>query len=86
MKQLRKAVALKYPPGVEAPVIVAKGFGETADKIISEAAKNEIPVNHNEELVDLLGLQDIGSIVPEEAWEALAQIFSFILEKNEQKN
>lgn len=80
MKNIRKAVALKYPEGVEAPVIVAKGFGKTAEKILSEAEKNNIFIQENEELVDLLGLQNIGSIVPEEAWDALALIFSYILE------
>lgn len=80
MKEIKKAVALKYPEGVEAPVILAKGFGSTAEKILNEAEKNNIPVAENEELVDLIGLQNIGSIVSEDAWEALAVIFSFILE------
>lgn len=80
MKNIRKAVALKYPEGVEAPVIVAKGFGKTAEKILNEAEKNNILIQEDEELVDLLGLQNIGSIVPEEAWDALALIFSYILE------
>lgn len=81
MKSLKRAVALKYPEGVEAPVVVAKGFGRTADKIIESARENNIYITENDGLVDLLGLQNVGNVVPEEAWEALAQIFAFILEK-----
>jgi len=80
MKSLKKAVALKYPEGVEAPVVMAKGFGKDAEKILQEAEKNNIHIEENNELVDLLGLQNVGDIVPEEAWEVLAHIFSFILE------
>lgn len=80
MKELKKAVALKYPEGVEAPVILAKGFGTSAERILKEAERNKIPVHDDVELVDLLGLQNIGTVVPEEAWEALAIIFSCILE------
>lgn len=80
MKSIKKAVALKYPDGVEAPVIIAKGIGSKADKILEQAELNNIPVEEDEELVDLLGLQSVGNIVPEEAWEALAVIFSFIME------
>ncbi len=75
----KRAVALKYPEGVEAPLIVAKGQGRIAEKIISEAKENDIPIEENEALVDLLGLSEVGSLVPESAWRSLAVIFSFIL-------
>ena len=80
MKSLKKAVALKYPKGVEAPVIVAKGFGKKADKIIEIAEESNVPVEENEGLVDLLGLEDIGDIVPESTWKVIAEIFAFIME------
>mgnify|MGYP004449288241 CR=1 FL=1 len=80
MKSLKKAVALKYPKGVEAPVIVAKGLGKKADKIIEIAEESNVPVEENEGLVDLLGLEDIGDIVPESTWKVIAEIFAFIME------
>lgn len=80
MKNRIKAVALKYPEGVEAPLIVAKGTGKKAEKIIESAEKNKVFIKEDTELVDLLGLQDVGDYVPEEAWSALVEIFSFILE------
>lgn len=77
---MKKAVALKYPENAVAPIIVAKGDGLIAEKIISEAKKNDIPITENDTLVDLMELQKIGDIVPESTWQALAAIFAFILE------
>lgn len=82
----KKAVALKYPPGVEAPVIVAKGKGYAAEEIINTAQKHKIPLEENTGLVNMLEFETVGSIVPEESWQALAVIFSFILDReNEYK-
>ena len=80
----RKAVALKYPEGVEAPVIMAKGEGRTAEIMLEEAEKQGIPVSEDKVLVDMLGLSDAGDIVPENAWKALAVIFSYILEERDE--
>lgn len=78
-KKVKRAVALKYPEGVEAPVVMAKGEGCTAELMLAEAEKNGIHIAEDAVLVDLLGMSDVGSIVPESAWKALAVIFSFIL-------
>ena len=80
--EVKKAVALKYPEGVEAPIIVAKGSGRIAEQIVSEAEKNEVLIKEDTILVDMLGLSDVGTIVTEETWEVLARIFAFIMEKN----
>ena len=63
----RRAVALKYPQGVEAPLIIAKGEGRIAEQIINEAEKNNIYIEEDSALVDLLGLSEVGSLVPEAA-------------------
>ena len=83
-----KAIALKYPEGVEAPIILAKAQGRTAELMLNEAKKNNIPVAHDAVLIDLLGLSEAGDVVPENAWQALAAIFSYILEDRDehQKN
>ena len=83
----RRAVALKYPQGVEAPLIIAKGEGRIAEQMINEAEKNNIHIEEDSALVDLLGLSEVGSLVPETAWKSLAVIFSFILsDKEEEKS
>ena len=92
MSRMQKAVALKYPPGFEAPVIVSKAFGKHAEMMIEQAQKQNVNVVENSMLVDMLGLCGENSIVPEETWEVLAQVFSVILtdedygEKIDKKN
>lgn len=83
--QKKRAVALKYPEGVEAPIIMAKGEGRTAELMISEAQKNDIHITEDTVLVDMLGMSEVGSMVPESAWKALAVIFSYILSDEEKR-
>ncbi len=77
--QKKRAIALKYPEGVEAPIIMAKGEGRNAQIMLEEAEKNGIHIAEDAVLVDLLGMSEVGTVVPESAWKALAVIFSFIL-------
>ena len=82
----KRAVAIKYPQGVDAPIITAKGQGRNAELIIQEAEKNGVHIEQDTVLVDMLGLNDVGSQVPESAWKALAVIFSFILSDGKKEN
>ena len=86
MTSKRKAVALKYIEGSEAPLILAKGQGRTADLMLEEAEKKGIPVAQDKVLVDMLGLSSAGDIVPENTWQALAVIFSFILSEKDKES
>ena len=79
-KKRSKAVAVKYDDGIEVPIVMARGQDKLAEKIFIEAEKNHVVVTENTELVDMLGICNVGGPVPEEAWSALAQIFAFILE------
>lgn len=79
-EKLKKAVALKYSPGIEAPLIMAKGSGRVANVILDAAKKNNVYITENTELVELLGLSEVGTMVPPETWQILAEIFSVILE------
>ncbi len=47
--------------------------------MLDEAEKKGIPVTEDKVLVDLLGLSEAGAYVPENTWQALAVIFSYIL-------
>ncbi len=80
----KKAIALKYIEGTQAPVILAKGEGQKAQIMLEEAEKQGIPVAEDKILVDMLGLSTEGSFVPENTWRALAAIFSFILEESDE--
>ena len=78
---IKKAVVLKYPEGAEAPFVTAKGSGCIAEFILEEARKKNIKIEENKTLVEFLSDVDIGSLVPPETWEILAQIFSLILKE-----
>lgn len=78
MKEL-KAVALKYPENAEAPFISAVGKGLAAEKILEIAKEHSISVVENEIAADILSVQEIGSMIPENTWEIVAQIFSVVV-------
>lgn len=84
LPEKKKAIALKYIERTQAPVILAKGEGRKAQIMLEEAEKQGIPVAEDKVLVDMLGLSDAGSFVPENTWKALAVIFSFILEESDE--
>ena len=78
---IKKAVVLKYPEGAEAPFVTAKGTGRLAEFILEEAGKNNIKIEENKALVEFLSDVNVGSLVPQETWEILAQIFSLIMKE-----
>lgn len=78
---IKKAVALKYLEGSQAPFVTAKGRGLLANVILEEAYKNNIKIEENKTLVEFLSDIDINSYVPPETWEILARIFSVILQE-----
>lgn len=76
----KKAVALKYPQGVEAPFITVTAKGELAETVINVAKENDIAIVENTELTEFLSMQEIGTCVPENVWPVLAKIFAFIID------
>ncbi|MGE7767705.1 EscU/YscU/HrcU family type III secretion system export apparatus switch protein [Peribacillus sp. NPDC096540] len=75
----KEAIALKYDPEIsKSPVILAKGKGKTAEKILDKAMKLNIPVQKDVSLTSLLGQLDINQTIPEELYEAVAEVFAFI--------
>ena len=82
---MKKAIALKYPDGAEAPFITAKGSGYLAEKILESAKENKIPVKEDLNIINLLDNQEAGSMIPQNAWEAVAILFAFIMKDAEKK-
>lgn len=78
-KPKEAAVALKYDMDEDAaPKVVAKGQGEVAKKIVEQAQEHEIPVYKDEKLAGQLAAMEIDDYIPEELYEAVAQILVFI--------
>ncbi len=70
------AVALHYD-GESAPQITAKGAGELAEKIIAIAKQHDVPLQENNELVQLLSQLELGDQIPQELYLAVAEIIAF---------
>ncbi len=80
----KEAVALKYERDRDpAPRVVAKGKGTIAEQILKVAEEHGITVREDAELVDILGKLDLDSIIPLEAYAAVAEILSFIYRTND---
>ncbi len=77
-KSQNTLVALKYPEDAECPFISAKAKGQLADKLLSLAEENHVPIVKDEFLSGLLSYEEIGNSIPYETWEAVAKIFACI--------
>lgn len=74
----RQAVALAYTQYSNAPRVVAKGWGEVADRIIDRAQDAGVFVHESPELVNLLMQIDLDSQIPSELYQAVAEVLAFV--------
>ena len=81
-KEERKAAAaLRYDPEVDsAPIVVAAGFGELAERIIKAAAEHDIPVHKDNQLASLLVGLNLGQEIPVELYQAVAAVLAVVLD------
>lgn len=69
------AVALRYDDDDPAPVVVAKGAGETALRIRAKAAEHGVPVVEDKPLAQtLFRSTEIGDTIPAPLYEAVARV------------
>ena len=73
-----KAAVVKYYKELDAPVLLAKGTGEIAKKIISIANKFEIPVIQNDIADHLMYIKKM-SIIDDDFFDVLAEIYAFLI-------
>ncbi|WP_203362289.1 EscU/YscU/HrcU family type III secretion system export apparatus switch protein [Bacillus sp. REN10] len=88
MKQAEKrmqAAALSYQPGQHAPTLLAKGKGKIAESIIEKAKEHKIPIQEDPNLVELLGKLEINESIPEELYQAVAEVFAFVYRLDQQR-
>lgn len=74
------SIALKYKPGEggKAPVIVAKGANNIAFKIREIAAEHNIPMMENKPLAQNLYKLEIGTEIPPQFYQAVAEILAYV--------
>ena len=79
-KYIRKeAIALSYNPQESTgPVVKAKGKGKIAENILEKAKEHDIPIYEDPNLIELLGQLDMNEAIPEELYQAVAEVFAFI--------
>lgn len=75
---VQRAVALSYSNQEELPRIIATGEGTLAQKIITLAQENGIPLQQNAELVQLLGGLLPGTHISPESFRLVAELVSFL--------
>ena len=79
------AVALSFNPdqGDAAPKVVASGRGATAQTILERAFENGVKVREDADLAELLAAVDIDSLIPLEAFMAVAEILAYVYQANQ---
>lgn len=77
-EKAKTAVAVAYQPGDVAPKILAAGKGAVADRIIETAKENDVPFYQDSSLADTLSKLEIGSTIPPELYEVVAEILVFV--------
>ncbi len=81
------AIALRYDPERDkAPVVVAKGKGTIAEKIVEIANKYEVPIIRREEVARALyPAVEVGQEIPPAFYKVVAEIIAFVMFKKKQK-
>ncbi len=80
---IRKAVALRYDTESDrAPMVLAKGQRLLADQILALAQEHGIPVQEDPGLVAVLSKLDVGAEIPEELYQAVAEVLAFVYRLN----
>lgn len=82
----KKAAALKYDDGYEAPIVSAAGVGQIADNILEKASEANVPVVYDKELADLLVNIDVGDSIPFELYDAVARVIAYIVGVDDKMN
>jgi flagellar biosynthetic protein FlhB len=80
------AVALEYEEGgASAPTILCKGERLVAQQIIEEAEKQGVPIMQNIALAHSLNQLEAGDEIPEELYEAVAEVLNYVYSMAEQQ-
>ena len=74
------AVALKYNPDLNyAPVVVASGLGELAQRIVNIADESGVPIYRDDSVAALLVMLNAGETIPKELYQIVAAIYAEVV-------
>ena len=79
MRAREIAVAIGYEPDKhDTPRVLASGFGEIANHIMATAREHDIHIHADATLAPLLAQVPVGSSIPEEAYQLVAELPAFL--------
>ena len=73
------AVALRYDEGGTAPIVVASGRGSLAARIVAAAQEAGVAIDENPMLASALEKAPLDQPIPEELYQAVAEVISWVL-------
>lgn len=83
MSDRQLAVALQYLRGRDdAPRVLARGRGSTAEKILEIARRHGVPVHRDTDLAEVLARLDLGEMIPPELFRAVAEVLGYLYRMN----
>ncbi|MGP4065441.1 EscU/YscU/HrcU family type III secretion system export apparatus switch protein [Oceanobacillus sp. M65] len=75
----KKAAALSYDlQKGTAPIVSAAGKGMRAEAIIQKAEVHNVPIMEDSSMVEILAELNINETIPEELYQAVAEVFAFV--------
>lgn len=74
----KTAVAVTYDPKDMAPRVIASGKGYVAERIIERAKEQRIPLHQDDALAGTLSKLALGSCIPQELFDVVAEILVFV--------
>ncbi|MBO6675288.1 MAG: EscU/YscU/HrcU family type III secretion system export apparatus switch protein [Rhizobiales bacterium] len=77
------AVALRYDEDGTAPIVVATGKGSLAERIIAAAEEAGVAIDENPLLASALENAPLDEPIPEELYQAVAEVISWVLHARE---
>jgi len=76
MPKKSKAVALRYEMNQnKAPIVIASGYGEIAERIIHIGEKHGIPIYQDDQASSILCMLKLGQSIPEELYSLIATLY-----------
>ena len=73
----KKALAVKYTDGMEAPWIIAKSRGKLTEKLLEIAREHDIPVLEEKDFAENIFEIPLG-VIPEAYYEIFAELLAFV--------
>jgi flagellar biosynthesis protein len=73
----RRASAVSYRPGSNAPRVVASGVGLVAEQILETARAAGVPVREDPSLAEALAALDLGEEIPVALYVAVAETLAW---------